>query len=201
MSYDKFEHIRLTHPLRSTIPPSWPTQPSLKTLVETSLANIYMLDATVVIFVESNRRPPAMRLNVIPTKNGPRGDVIIMTAMTLKSVINVRSTSHSTIKFNQYTIYFKSMRTMDDGNVLILFPKNVHKKCRVSLRVVSSSKVRLATNFKLSELQAAIALSSASSLNSSRSSSSSASFKRQEAASNHKDGGSVTQFPGLTTPF
>ena len=48
-----------------------------------------MLDATVVIFVESNRRPPAMRLNVIPTKNGPRGDVIIMTAMTLKSVINV----------------------------------------------------------------------------------------------------------------
>ena len=90
---------------------------------------------------------------------------------------------------------------MDDGNVLILFPKNVHKKCRVSLRVVSSSKVRLATNFKLSELQAAIAVSSASSLNSSRSSSSSASFKRQEAASNHKDGGSVTQFPGLTTPF
>lgn len=47
--------------------------------------------------------------------------------------------------------------------------------------VVSSSKVRLAANIKLSELQAVVVLYSASSSNSARSSSGSASFESQEA--------------------
>ena len=61
---DKFEHIRLNHPLRSTIPISWPTQQSLEMLVEKSSGQ-FVYAATVVRFVESNHHRPSARLNII----------------------------------------------------------------------------------------------------------------------------------------
>ena len=61
---DKFEHIRRTHPLRSTIPISWPTQEALRTLVRKASGQ-FIYAATVIRFVESNRHPPSARLNII----------------------------------------------------------------------------------------------------------------------------------------
>src|SRR5882757_2794314 len=61
---DKFEHIRRTHRLRSTIPNPWPTEEVLKALVKKSSGQ-FIFAATVVKFVESNRHRPAIRLDVV----------------------------------------------------------------------------------------------------------------------------------------
>jgi NACHT domain len=61
---DKFEHVKRTHPMRSTIPISWPTQQSLETLVRRSSGQ-FVYAATVVRFIESNRHQPTARLNII----------------------------------------------------------------------------------------------------------------------------------------
>ena len=61
---DKFEQIRCTHRLRSTIPIPWPTEESLETLVWKSSGQ-FIFAATVVRFVESYRHRPATRLNII----------------------------------------------------------------------------------------------------------------------------------------
>jgi NACHT domain len=61
---DKFEQIRCTHRLRSTIPIPWPTEGSLETLVMKSSGQ-FIFAATVVRFVESIRHRPAARLNII----------------------------------------------------------------------------------------------------------------------------------------
>ena len=61
---DKFEYIKRTHPMRLTIPISWPTKQSLETLVRQSSGQ-FIYAATVVRFVESNRHQPTARLNII----------------------------------------------------------------------------------------------------------------------------------------
>jgi hypothetical protein len=60
---DKFNHIRSTHRLRSTIPYPWPTEEVLKALTEKSSGQ-FIFAATVVRFVESNRHRPAARLDL-----------------------------------------------------------------------------------------------------------------------------------------
>jgi len=61
---DKFEHIRRTHLLRSTIPISWPAQQALETLVMKASGQ-FIYAATVIRFIESNHHPPSARLNII----------------------------------------------------------------------------------------------------------------------------------------
>jgi hypothetical protein len=61
---DKFEQIRCTHRLRSTIPKPWPTEKILETLVRKSSGQ-FIFPATVVRFIESNRHRPAARLDAI----------------------------------------------------------------------------------------------------------------------------------------
>jgi len=61
---DKFEHIRRTHLLRSTILSSWPTRRVLETLVMKASGQ-FIYAATVIRFVESNRHSPCARLNII----------------------------------------------------------------------------------------------------------------------------------------
>ena len=61
---DKFKDIKDTHPLRLTIPTSWPTQQALETLVRKSSGQ-FIYAATVVRFVESNRHRPTGRLDII----------------------------------------------------------------------------------------------------------------------------------------
>ena len=60
----KFKYIRPTHPTRSTIPISLPTQQSLETLVRKSSGR-FVNAATVVKFVKSSRYHPITRLNII----------------------------------------------------------------------------------------------------------------------------------------
>jgi NACHT domain len=61
---DKFKEIKETHPLRSTIPPSWPTEQSLEKLVRKSSGQ-FIYAATVIRFVQSNRHRPTGRLEII----------------------------------------------------------------------------------------------------------------------------------------
>ena len=61
---DKFEHIKRTHLLRSTIPISWPTQEALEILIQKSSGQ-FIYAATAIRFVESYRHRPSERLNII----------------------------------------------------------------------------------------------------------------------------------------
>ena len=61
---DTFKRIRLSHPLKSNIPISWPTQEALETLVKKASGQ-FIYAATVIRFVDSNRHQPSARLNII----------------------------------------------------------------------------------------------------------------------------------------
>ena len=61
---DRFEHIKSTHPLKASIPTSWPTEDALEALVDkVSVQFIYA--ATVVGFIESIRHQPTTRLEIV----------------------------------------------------------------------------------------------------------------------------------------
>ncbi|KAF8809941.1 hypothetical protein BYT27DRAFT_7187250 [Phlegmacium glaucopus] len=95
---DKFEEIRLTHPLRSTIPISWPTQPTLDTLVRKSSGQ-FIYAATVVRFVESNCHRPSARLNIIlgispPGKMNPFAELDALYHHIFSSVDDIQLTLH-----------------------------------------------------------------------------------------------------------
>ncbi|KAF8809938.1 hypothetical protein BYT27DRAFT_7187242 [Phlegmacium glaucopus] len=95
---DKFEQIRLTHPLRSTIPISWPTQPTLDTLVKKSSGQ-FIYAATVVRFVESNCHRPSARLNIIlgispPGKMNPFAELDALYHHIFSSVDDIQLTLH-----------------------------------------------------------------------------------------------------------
>jgi len=91
---DKFEHIKLTHPLRSTIPLFWPTGEVLKTLVRKSSGQLYA--ATVVRFVESKRHRPTARLKmVLETSAGAMNPFVELDALynhVLSSVDDIQLT-------------------------------------------------------------------------------------------------------------
>ena len=61
---DKFDEIRLTHPIRSDLPPSWPSSKDIDTLVDKSSGQ-FIYASTVVKFVSSPRRRPDHRLEII----------------------------------------------------------------------------------------------------------------------------------------
>jgi hypothetical protein len=61
---DKFDEIKETHPLRSIIPISWPTEQSLEKIVR-KLSGQFIYTATVVRFVESTHHRPTKRLEII----------------------------------------------------------------------------------------------------------------------------------------
>jgi len=92
---DKFEHIKLTHPLRSTIPLFWPTGEVLKTLVRKSLGQ-FIYAATVVRFVESKRHRPTARLKmVLETSAGAMNPFVELDALynhVLSSVDDIQLT-------------------------------------------------------------------------------------------------------------
>jgi hypothetical protein len=61
---DKFEEIRLTHPIRSDLPSSWLSNQDIKTLVNRSSGQ-FIYASTVVKFVSSRRHRPDHRLEII----------------------------------------------------------------------------------------------------------------------------------------
>src|SRR6202041_2991188 len=95
---DKFEDIRCSHRLRSTIPNPWPTKESLNKLVKKSSGQ-FIFAATVVKFVESNRHRPAIRLNVIlgissPGTMNPFAELDALYRQILSSVDDIQLTLH-----------------------------------------------------------------------------------------------------------
>jgi len=61
---DKFDEVRLTHPLRSDLPPPWPSRKEIKTLVHKSSGQ-FIYASTIVKFVSSRRHRPDHRLEII----------------------------------------------------------------------------------------------------------------------------------------
>ena len=93
---DKFEEIKDTHPLRSTIPTSWPTEQSLEKLVRKSSGQ-FIYAATVIRFVESHRHRPTRRLEIIlgidPGDNNPFVELDALYHHILSSVDDIQATS------------------------------------------------------------------------------------------------------------
>jgi hypothetical protein len=93
---DKFEEIKETHPLRSHIPISWPTEQSLEKLIR-KLSGQFIYAATVVRFVESTRHLPAKRLEIIfgidpPGNKNPFAELDALYHHILLSVDDIKST-------------------------------------------------------------------------------------------------------------
>ncbi|KAF8801652.1 hypothetical protein BYT27DRAFT_6785965 [Phlegmacium glaucopus] len=93
---DKFEDIKRTHPLRLTIPISWPTPQALEMLVRKSSGQ-FIYAATVVRFVESNRHRPTKRLEIIlgiePLGNiNPFAELDALYCHVLSSVDDIQAT-------------------------------------------------------------------------------------------------------------
>jgi len=61
---DEISEIRNTHPLRSTLPPSWPPNDDIRTLVLKSSGQ-FIYAATSVKYIGSRRHHPTRRLDVI----------------------------------------------------------------------------------------------------------------------------------------
>jgi len=61
---DKFDKIRLTHPIRSELPSFWPSSEDIETLVYKSSGQ-FIYASTVVKFVSSRRHRPNHRLEII----------------------------------------------------------------------------------------------------------------------------------------
>jgi len=61
---DKFDEIRLTHPIRSDLPSSWPLIKDINTLVYKSSGQ-FIYASTIVKFVSSRRHRPDHRLEII----------------------------------------------------------------------------------------------------------------------------------------
>jgi len=61
---DKFDEIRLTHPIQSDLPSSWPSSEDIETLVYKSSGQ-FIYASTVVKFVSSRRHRPNHRLEII----------------------------------------------------------------------------------------------------------------------------------------
>ncbi|TFK29003.1 hypothetical protein FA15DRAFT_664649 [Coprinopsis marcescibilis] len=59
---DKFEEIRQTHPAKTSIPPDWPTEDVLETLVNKSSSQ-FIYASTVIKFVDNPRRSPMAMLD------------------------------------------------------------------------------------------------------------------------------------------
>jgi hypothetical protein len=93
---DKFKDIKHNHPLRSTIPISWPSQQCLEELVKKSSGQ-FIYAATVVRFVESNRHRPTKRLEIIlgiepPGKTNPFAKLDSLYHHILSSVDDIQVT-------------------------------------------------------------------------------------------------------------
>jgi len=61
---DKFDEIRLTHPIRSDLPSSWPSNEDIDTLVYKSSGQ-FIYASTIVKFVSSRRHGPDHRLEIV----------------------------------------------------------------------------------------------------------------------------------------
>ena len=61
---DKFDEIRLTHPIRSDLPSSWPSNKDIDTLVDKSSGQ-FIYASTVVKFISSRRHGPDHRLEIV----------------------------------------------------------------------------------------------------------------------------------------
>ena len=95
---DKFEEIKETHPLRATIPISWPTEQSLEKLVRKSSGQ-FIYAATVVRFVESTHHRPTKRLEIIlgidpspPGNRNPFSELDALYHHILNSVDDIQAT-------------------------------------------------------------------------------------------------------------
>ena len=71
---DSFDKISLTHPLNKYIPPAWPTQDVLSTLVEKSSGQ-FIYAATVVKYISSYRHQPVRRLEIVLGTQPARNDL------------------------------------------------------------------------------------------------------------------------------
>ncbi|KAF5339865.1 hypothetical protein D9611_009180 [Ephemerocybe angulata] len=70
---DEFCRIRETHPAKSSIPESWPTEEILNILIEKS-SGCYIYPFTVIKYVDNPRRSPIILLNVVLDLQKPTFD-------------------------------------------------------------------------------------------------------------------------------
>ena len=70
---DSFHKIATTHPLKAYIPPTWPTENVLSTLVRKSSRH-FIYAATAVKYISSNRHLPTRRLDIILGMQPSRSD-------------------------------------------------------------------------------------------------------------------------------
>jgi hypothetical protein len=61
---DKFDEIRITHPIQSDLPSSWPSSKDIETLVDKSSGQ-FIYASTIVKFVASRRHRPDHRLEIV----------------------------------------------------------------------------------------------------------------------------------------
>ena len=71
---DKFQEIKLTHPLRPYIPPLWPLPDVLKQLVSKSSGQ-FIYASTVIRYVTSIRHKPTHRLDIVLGIRPPQRDL------------------------------------------------------------------------------------------------------------------------------
>jgi hypothetical protein len=95
---DKFDEIRLTHPIRSDLPSSWPSSEDIDTLVYKSSGQ-FIYASTVVKFVSSRRHRPDHRLEIIldlrpKGKDLPFAELDALYRYVLSSVEDTTTTVH-----------------------------------------------------------------------------------------------------------
>ena len=95
---DKFDEIKETHPLKSTIPISWPSEQSLEQLVRKSSGQ-FIYASTVVRFLESIFHRPTKRLEIIlgiypspPSNKTPFAELDALYHHILNSVDDIQAT-------------------------------------------------------------------------------------------------------------
>ena len=115
---DKFDEIRLTHPIRSDLPSSWPSSEDIETLVYRSSGQ-FIYASTIVKFVSSRRHRPDHRLEIIlglrPNGNDvPFAELDVLYRYILSSVQDTTVQIIATALTLQTTLYFDALTTVFD---------------------------------------------------------------------------------------
>ena len=72
--WSRFENIKQTHPLRTYIPPNWPSSQIIQSLVQRS-AGQFIYASTVIKFVDSPQHRPVERLDAVLRLHNAVGDI------------------------------------------------------------------------------------------------------------------------------
>ncbi|KAF8878896.1 hypothetical protein CPB84DRAFT_1793757 [Gymnopilus junonius] len=72
--WSKFDNIKQTHPLRTYIPPAWPSSQIIQSLAHRA-AGQFIYASTVIKYVDSAQHRPVERLDAVLRINNPMGDI------------------------------------------------------------------------------------------------------------------------------